>query len=87
MLLVQTIIDRDLERASVGDEGLKMWDCGGMGKGGGEEGIQFSLGMEEVVVGIDEENCSAGIIWRGEGWRSHDVWIMVCRIGELVRDV
>lgn len=71
----------------MGDKSLEMRDRGGMGDGGGEEGIQLSLGMEEVIIGIDEEDCGAGISWRGKGWGSHDVWIMLCWIGKLVRDV
>lgn len=67
--LMQPIVNRNLMSSCSFEQVKDMGDCVCFFQRIGEEGVQLSIWMDEVVVRIDEEDCSIGV-----GIGSHGGW-------------
>lgn len=54
ILLVETVINRDLLGPDGGEEFMDVCDGIGFIEGGSEGGIHFAVRVEKVIVGVDE---------------------------------
>ena len=59
-LLVEAVENGDLDIPSFDDESLQVSNGVALGEAVSDDTIELSLWMEEVVVGVDEEDCGLG---------------------------
>ena len=74
MLLMQTIVYWDFVCSCCGHEFFEVRYCVGFSHACGEQGVEFSLWVQEVIVGIDEDNGCVGWHFEVLNWLVCKVW-------------